>query len=95
MSVLTQPDEGMHKSDELYIEQIILSPRKKAVVLTSKCAALQHMGYCAAANVLPHNAVAEQQTFEWQQSQHASCLMATHVLISCIYVSSISTCRSK
>jgi len=35
------------------------------------------MEYCAAANVLPHNAVAEQQTFiKWQQSQHASCLMS-------------------
>ena len=49
------------------------------VVLASKSAALQHMEYCAAAKVLPHSAVAEQQILlKCQQSQHPSCLMSAH-----------------
>ncbi len=56
----------------------------------------QHMEYCAAANVLPHNAVAEQQTLlKWQQSQHAICLMSAHVLTSCLYASSSAKYRAK
>ncbi len=62
---------------ELYCEENRLLPMEMAVVLASKGAALQHIEYCAAANVLPDNAVAEQQTLmKWQQSQHACSLMS-------------------